>query len=166
MRLTKKNTIIIILVTAILAVNISSVVLIFCYSSNKSDSKKETVFPDPDIITVYNGDAVVEITAKYDYDYIVTDINKRINYLEYFDEIESLEVNTETYIEYKYSELKNVTFNLSIERRTVKVSSIRFILTGNDHGRIVIVTDSGEVILEKLSPNGELIKRVKNLTTE
>ena len=166
MRSTKRIIITVILLVAIVAVNAFSGVLLFrFFTSGDEDGEQDTVFPAPDKIYVYNGDAIVETVSKNDYDYIVTDINTRSNYLEYFSDIQSLETKTEMYIEYKYSELEYVTYDLQMERTTVKASSIRFILTGDDHGKIVIVTDNGEIILEKLSPSPNLIEKIKGLTS-
>lgn len=187
MRLTKNNTVVIILVVAIIVVNVITLIHIVRYynvnevhtrsesaatEDNKQNDdgvtkKTQDIFSVPDKIIAHFENKTIVLDNGKDFDYIVAQNMERGKFCEYFTALDPIDLENENYLEYLYSTgKKEINLELKLERRTVTANSICYVLTGINNGKFVIKTTEGYITLGTLNMNSELISRVKLLTAE
>ena len=159
----RKKIIIALLILAIVAVNIFTGIIIY----KKQNQSNNLSFGRPDYILLFKDGKQIEIKRDGKVYKSIIELNeKRDDYTESFAAVEfSQDKNNGIHLEYVFEEIFDIKLNISEDSKeqikTYSVFGISFVLTGEDHGIMVLQTTKGEIALEKLNANAQLIKLIK-----
>ncbi len=167
MRSTKVLVLSALLIIAIIAVNVVTVV--YLISNNAPDSETDngevelSHVPDTMIIHGENGESYRSDGVHSNRIIDIATTNKSRNAAgEYFMEYDSITPNETgaVYVEYLFDE--NVTFavDLQFERRIITTKQIYFIMTGEYNGMFCVNTDEGLKTFGRLNPDQYLLEIV------
>ena len=162
----KPIVVIIILLIMIIAVN-TFFIIKSLINKNKESQEYYTVFDKPDKITVFIEDkAITELYCDDTLFERIIDLNAlRGHSLQYFNELFLSNENEgdSLCIEYGFDIEREIALTFALEKRLVSTDCIKFILTGENNGILVIETEEGSVLAGKLNPSAELIETVRTL---
>ena len=153
------------IIVLIVVINVVTVFWFIKFMDQQDEQREqESLFGFPSEMMLRLGDKELLITPNDSTYHQVLELNEwRAGFFSRFDKVDRESMGKmDLYIEYIYHEPISVTLPLEGEDKSVKVSSILFVLTGVDNNVFVVKSGDDMLNLAPLSTSVQLIELVKS----